>query len=243
LLSWSYQATANDSLASVAKTLGVTAEDLAKLNDLSADAKLKKGQELQIPGNYDHQINEYNSYLMLGRIQNSGRVNTPYEPRSVKNRIHQIKKGEDLAAIAKKYQITEELLRNINELEADEEYTGDRILVEYSVQPLKTATLADIALAFNVPVENLLKTNGYASEDEFDASKRVQIPYGKRMGLQNQRAGANSVSVYEVALGNKEFKKIEDKYAVPDTSLIKPATSLFNKLKSAVQGITDKKDK
>ena len=239
LQSWSYQAAANDTVAALAKKFGVKAADFAKLNDLKVDAKLKRGHALQVPWNFQHHINEHNSYLMLSMIQNRGRASTPYDRRSVKNKIHKIKQEENLAAIAKKYKITEEFLRNINGLEPEEEYRGERILVEYSVQPLKTATLADIALAFNLPVDDLIKTNGFASEQDFDPTKRIQIPYGKRMGLNNRPVRDGSFAVYEVVLGKKEFTEIEDIYAVPDRSLTKPAASLFDKVKSAVQEVAE----
>ncbi len=214
LRSWAYAVTENENLADIARRLGVSKSDLIKLNDLPDDAVLKNGQDLQIPGKFTHTINKHNQHLLLGRMQNRRRRVPPFEPASLKQTIETLKQDETIATMAKRHNTTEKHLRKMNGLEKDEEPVGERVYVEYSVQPTKTATAIDIATVFDATVEDLLDLNELESEEDFDASNRVHIPVGQRRSSL-QSVNSTSFEVYKVVLGSKQFTKIEDKYAVP----------------------------
>lgn len=217
LQSWEYQLSSNDTWDSLATLFGTTEKDLLDLNDLAADAKPASGQKIQIPGKFQYHWQPRSSYMLLAMYQGRTRIsNTPYDTRSMKSKIHTVKKDETLDSIAKKYNVSTDFLRIMNGLEPDEEL-GDRILIEYSAKVLKGKKLEDIARLFRIEMDDMLAANGLENAEDMKPEQRVQIPYGERMGLNRRSTDPNSFVVYEVVLGSGKFQKATDRRRVRPT--------------------------
>ncbi|MCA9218326.1 MAG: LysM peptidoglycan-binding domain-containing protein, partial [Planctomycetales bacterium] len=208
LKSWEHVVTANENLDSIAKYYKTTVADLTKLNGFAADVKLTTGQRIEVPGEFQYQSSDYNSYLRLAMYSNRASARVPYDRSSVRNKTYTLKEGEDLATVAKKYKVTEEFLRKMNGLEEDQE-AGPRVLVEYSVKPLEDSTLEEIANVFYMNIDEIMDVNGFKSPEDMKPGETLHIPYGKQMGMNRQAASSAGYAVYEVKLGDRKFTKAE----------------------------------
>lgn len=97
------------------------------------------------------------------------------EEISENNIIYKIKRNETLKDIAKKFNTTEELIRQENEIEEIEE--GDVVLIAeknravYVVKPLDN--LSSVANKFNVTKEYIINKNKLLSERLFIGQKLI----------------------------------------------------------------------
>lgn len=222
LQTWEYQVSKGETWSSLVELIGTTKEKLLALNKLDSDAKLTDGMKIQIPGRFQYRWHERNSYLQLAMYRNArARVTVPYDRKSVRNKIYRVKKGDTLESIAKKNKVSVDFLRVMNSLEPDEEL-GERLLIEYSVKVLKDRTLEDLLAVFRVEMDDLLAANSLKKSADMKPEQRVQIPYGKRMGLNRVASNPNSFVVYEVVLGSGKFEEAKNRRLQPPPDKEKP---------------------
>jgi membrane-bound lytic murein transglycosylase D len=122
-----------ETMATIARKLGVGRIDLAEANYLSATSRVNVGQKLLIP--------RMPSAALLGRPGTAVRADadapdavpavfeesaTDESPRQV----HRVKPGETLFSIARKYQTTVENLRLVNNLRTSTLKVGARLIVQ-----------------------------------------------------------------------------------------------------------------
>jgi peptidoglycan lytic transglycosylase D len=125
-----------ETMATVARKLGVSRIDLAEANYLSATARVAAGQKLLIP--------RMPSAALLARARESTDVTTTAEDTSdavpavfeepateeSPRLVHRVKAGESLFSIARKYQTTVEALRLVNNLRTTTLKVGTRLTVQ-----------------------------------------------------------------------------------------------------------------
>lgn len=110
-----------ETLYSIARYYGVTVESLAKANDISTMSYLHPDDELLVP--------------------NEGQIPTPTVPPTAFT--HHVRAGEQLSSIAERYGVSEERIREANDLEAGASLTAGIELIiplDPTVTPLPTET-------------------------------------------------------------------------------------------------------
>jgi membrane-bound lytic murein transglycosylase D len=124
-----------ETMATIARKLGVSRIDLAEANYLSATTRVAAGQKLLIP--------RMPSAALLARASEGADVTTAAEdtadavpavfdePAVEESRlVHRVKAGETLSSIARKYQTTVESLRLVNNLRTTTLKVGTRLIVQ-----------------------------------------------------------------------------------------------------------------
>lgn len=127
-----YQVTSDDTLDSVAKEVGISKEELKKLNGIIMDMALRPGSFLIVP-KYD---DSYEKYI--------------------------VKKGDNLYAIAKKYGVDYLSLLKLNGLdEGDYIYPEEVLIIPRGRKAYVTEeeTIESIAQKIGKPIEEIMKIN------------------------------------------------------------------------------------
>ena len=108
-----------DTLYSIARAYGVTVEELAQANNLSAEGYVHPNDQLVIPA--------------------QGQVPGPTRPAA--GVLHEVLQGEQLKDIAQRYGVSEERIREANSLEAEvQPKPGDQLMIPFNPTPTLTAT-------------------------------------------------------------------------------------------------------
>lgn len=127
-----YQVANKDTLDSIAKEVGITKEELKKLNGITMDMDLRPGSFLIVP-KYD---NSYEKYV--------------------------VKKGDNMYAIAKKYGVDYSSLLKLNGLDdGDFIYPDEVILVPRGMNAYVTEqeTIESISEKTGIPIAQLFVNN------------------------------------------------------------------------------------
>jgi len=133
-----YKVVKGDTLSGIALNYQTTIEDIIKENKLSTD-KITIGQKLLLP-DYAKKIEplDYNIY-------------------------HQIQDGDTISGLSVKYDISETLLKELNNLTDDKIYIGQKIkLIPQNMRKhtvVKGDTLWSIAVKYSVSVDQLMQYN------------------------------------------------------------------------------------
>ncbi len=147
---YSYTVKKGDSLYSIAKNNNTTVENIKNLNNLSSNL-LSLGQILEIPDNDDTDTLEYFTYT--------------------------VKSGDNLYAIARKYNTTAEQIKNLNNLASNLLSIGQILKIPLKIPSDETITiptyenyvvkkgdsLYSIAKKFNTNVNDIMKDNSLTS--------------------------------------------------------------------------------
>jgi membrane-bound lytic murein transglycosylase D len=144
----------NDTLATVARKLGVTRSDLAEANYLKTSAKVHPGQTLIVPRAPAYATTALASLsggpaapdavnaVALSDVDVPGAGDANVKPATVTNRttsappstatvrvVHKVKSGETLGAIADTYDTTVSAIRRVNHLSGATIRTGQRLTI------------------------------------------------------------------------------------------------------------------
>jgi len=115
-----------DTLYSIARQYGVTVDELAQVNNLSAAGYVHPNDQLMIP--------------------KGGQIPGPARPSGTIT--HQVQEGEQVKDIADRYGVSEERLREANNLgPKDQPKAGDRLIIPLNPTPTMTATPASTLTA------------------------------------------------------------------------------------------------
>jgi LysM repeat protein len=202
---WTHHVQQDDTLERLAQLYETTRSVLAELNGLSPTGQLEPGSDILVPGefSYHYRRNGY-SYLRLAHYVETPRQ-MPFDQTSTKMRREILGKDQNLADIAKKNDVTEAFLRQMNGL--DENATpqeGRMLLVEYSVELAEGATLEQLAQVFNAPMDRMLAVNKLENAAAVKPGQRLNIPIGDRFGddYQQERPAGQPLETkaYEVVL-------------------------------------------
>ncbi len=128
-----------ETLTSIAQKYGVSVASLKKANNLRAKSMLRVGSKLVIPVSSNREVRHNEAYSKAySKVARSRRlvsraVARPLRssPRKQSQRVHVVKRGENLGHIAEKYSITVSELRNRNRSIASGSklFVGSRLLI------------------------------------------------------------------------------------------------------------------
>ncbi|MSQ00605.1 MAG: LysM peptidoglycan-binding domain-containing protein [Myxococcales bacterium] len=110
-----------ESLGSIAKKYGVSADDVARLNHLKPKSKIKIGQELLVPARPGDKP---------GANANAAPTSEgPPTPSPGPVRTHTVRSGDTLSGIAAKYDVSVAQLQALNDLQGDTILSGQKLKV------------------------------------------------------------------------------------------------------------------
>lgn len=167
-----YTVKKGDSLTGIAKKFKVSVKDLQKRNKVSAK-HLKPGTVIVIPGAKTAAKNNEKSALQdkesarADKSQHDGgkeeSETSALRAQTTDNLYHTVKKGDTLASIAKKYSISTDDLKELNNLKSAKLKRGRKLLVKhmgpktYIVK--KGDTLWKIAKKFDMEADDIVQLN------------------------------------------------------------------------------------
>jgi membrane-bound lytic murein transglycosylase D len=130
-----------ESLASIAKKLGVSRGDLAEANGVSVKAAVRPGQRLLIPRAPSAPLlaSAPRAVDATPVLVNASRTTTADADDDVRVVTHRVKRGETLYAIANTYDVTVADLRTWNRMKGTRLDIGDRLTVRVNRAPARSA--------------------------------------------------------------------------------------------------------
>jgi membrane-bound lytic murein transglycosylase D len=156
-----YTVKSGDTISGIASRHDVSTEAVLASNDLSRTSRIYPGQELLVP--------------VSGGTGACGGV-----------LVHEVKSGESIYSIAKKYSMSCRDVLSLNELSADAViYPGQKITVSQASSPAPVAkhhkvssgeTISAIARRYGVSTGEVLKLNGLGSRDRIYPGQTIKIP-------------------------------------------------------------------
>jgi membrane-bound lytic murein transglycosylase D len=132
-LNW-YVVTSGDTMASVARKLGVTQYDLAAANALKKTALLSVGQKLMVPreGAIPSAARPDRTLAAAGRRAGAGQTPIVAQAVADSNRVkvsYVVREGDTLTSIARNFKTTVSSLQGWNNIQSDHIEIGDRLTV------------------------------------------------------------------------------------------------------------------
>ncbi|MDI1472600.1 Membrane-bound lytic murein transglycosylase D precursor [Thermodesulfovibrio sp. N1] len=179
-----YTVKKGDNIYRISKKFNVTVEDIKEANNLTTD-KLQIGMKLEIP--------EKNSKI----TKKSKELKNSTEPQ-----YHIVKKGENLYRIAKKYNISVDELKRLNDLNSNKLNIGQKLLVKAPVKPKenlsireneKVPALSNAKLDIEEKKEEIEEIKASEDLSQMSITERLLL-FAKKMLHLPYRFGGNSFS-------------------------------------------------
>lgn len=185
-----YTVVAGDSLSIIAKKFGITTDALKQANQLTSD-RIYVGQKLVIPTNAEQ-----------GKTVKIQPVDGSYTVVS----------GDSLSLIAKKFNISTEVLKKANQLSSDVIYVGQKLVIpkgNVTEQKEQTSTyivkagdsLWNIAKQYNTTVDALKKANNLQT-DTLYVGQQLTIPSTTKSETETSTTENRSTFSYSVRSGD-----------------------------------------
>ena len=209
---WLHQVQRGETLSSLARTYNTQVKTLRVMNPgvLNSDSvQLKAGMRLQVPGEFTyHYRKNGQSYLRLARYAVANVRRTPYDPGSRRTQREKVEQKISVKQFAKAKKMDVDFVCAMNGFAADDFLTkGQSVLIEHSVILNERATLAELAVFFNITMDQLLDVNDF-DPDDLEPNQRIQVPIQSRSHLGRSRPSQPQDGVYEVILGDSESAKL-----------------------------------
>ncbi len=186
--------TRGQTLSGLAKRYGVPLSELARVNDLSTRARLKRGQSLLIPGATVSPSSTHRS--------KSVQKSTSGAPR-----VHLVKRGETLSGLAKRYGVSLSELARINHLstrarlDRGQRLTlpADAVVTAQTHRVKRGETLSGLAQRYGVSLSRLARANGLSTRAKLIKGQTLSIP-ADRAGRPRIHVIRNGESLSRIAL-------------------------------------------
>lgn len=169
-----------DTIWSIAKEYGVSVNEIIKLNKLDIQKPLLINQRVIVPAKPKSAIRstgqkQIQLYLFVDEKE-VPLVRKTNEPQGVKS--HVVKNGDTIFSISKKYKITEDELRQVNGITANNYLLKGQVLkvpqVSYhSVQ--RGETLTQISRKYHTSVQKLLLANALEADQPIIPGQQLRI--------------------------------------------------------------------
>ncbi|MCA6287957.1 MAG: LysM peptidoglycan-binding domain-containing protein [Phenylobacterium sp.] len=169
-----YTVQSGDTLFGIGRKLGVSPEAIAEANGLAADARIKAGIKLRVPGVPRPDTSRRDPQAV-------GRVITVSSGAST----YVVKSGDTVDAIANRLGMTRKAFADLNGLEAPYALSVGRRL-KGPPETRRAYVVADgdsleaVARRFSVPLRTLAADNGLRSTAVLRAGQRLMLPEGYR---------------------------------------------------------------
>ncbi len=211
-----YTVKKGDNLASIAKKYKVSVKDLQKENKISA-RKMKPGTTVIIPGKNTAE-KKGRRHLAKGKgTAHTGQAayesrQTETEASAVKSPdtlYHTVRKGDTIASISKKYSISADELKELNNLKSSKLRKGRKLLVRHigpkTYVVKKGDTLMKIARKFDMEADDLMKLNEMESPS---------LTTGQKLYLE-EKVDPATADTYSEVIGKRvnideELKKVSE---------------------------------
>lgn len=163
-----YKVKSGDTLTSVANALGVTTNDIAKLNDFDSNAKLIAGQTIKVPASANT-----STTTNAQASSTSGRTLSNTEN-------YKVKSGESLTSIANKYGVSVADLAKTNNLSTNASLRiGQTIKVPKLTTTYKVKSgdsLIGLAKKYGMSVDELAKMNNLKANEQLKIGQVLTVP-------------------------------------------------------------------
>jgi LysM repeat protein len=156
-----YKVKSGDTISGIASEYEVSTDAVLAANNLARSSRIYPGQELLVP--------------VSGATGSCGKAT-----------VHEVRRGESIYSIAKKYSVPCEELLSINDLTSSAViYPGQMITVSQASSSLSSAkhhkvtsgeTISAIARRYGVSTQEVLKLNGLGSRDRIYPGQTIKIP-------------------------------------------------------------------
>jgi len=193
-----YTVRGGDSLYKIAKKFKVNIEDLKEKNGLNS-TQIKPGAKLTIPSpqtrlhKKDVEVKKDSAENAVKKSANSGNLKVSSDAYLHESLHHTVRKGETLASISKRYSISIEDLREINNIRDSRRLReGMQLLLKRTGPKTYTVRRGDniwrIAKRFGVNAEDLMEINELDSEDLRPGQKLLLEAQSEPPDVKNYRA-------------------------------------------------------
>jgi len=223
-----------ETLPSIARRYNVDLNELAKINNISSNTRLRKGKELRIPVSAITEEEVIASEVVNEKVQSKPKINTENFSK------HTIQNGESLFSIARLYGMDVARLRKINNLNY-----GDKILVGQTLyvegEPVnnsnqnislnntknndakpfnhivrKGETLSEIANKYGLTLKQIKKLNNLRTE-RIKVNQKL-IVSNNNVAINTKNSSKISKSIHKVSNG-ETLSSIAQKYGVTENQL------------------------
>lgn len=151
VFSQTYTVKKGDNIWRISKKFQVSVEEIKRANNLR-DNKLQVGMKLEIPD----------------RVSNNSQRNKEVKNKKLEPAYHTVKRGENLFRIAKKYNISVEELKRLNNLSDNKLSKGQKLIVKAPNRPIETASSNQQEKSQTVEVAENLNLNLIEKKDEIE---------------------------------------------------------------------------
>ncbi len=206
-----YKVKKGDSLNSISKKFKVPVSDIMQQNNLTSN-KLAVGTKLSIPEADKTSIKKISTRNRnVARVPNnsSTTVSDPFEVR-----YHQVKKGETIVKIAKKYSLSAERIMEINGLTTKKLKQGQQLLIKAPKPDThivkKGDSLWNISIKYNLSPEELRDINGL-EDNSLKLGQKLSLVRKNQSPEEGAQSAANSLPSFNSKLSSEAAsQKIEE---------------------------------
>jgi peptidoglycan endopeptidase LytE len=204
-----------DNPSRIAKKFKVNVQDIVKNNNLSSN-NLKPGTKITIPSKekgsiHINKINPPSTPFSKGELGGFSNYNIKPVKRQEDNLYHLVKKGDSLFCIARKYSISVNELKEINNLRTTKLKPGQELIVKqigpksYTVR--KGDNIDKIARRFNIDIDELRDINSLETDllkpgQKILLEPEIEPDEPKNDGIKNYEA------ILSQAGADEEIKKL-----------------------------------
>ena len=182
-------------LSSIAETYGISAEDIARANELKDRHKLREGQVLYIPDNAD-KVLETLHYVRFLREQ---KLAERKQASPIKVTAYVVQNGDTLWSIANAFDLDVNSLFGSNKLnDVNVLKPGKTIRVPNQdgifVKLKKNDTLKKLANEYNIFVSAIAAANGFNEDAALSSGAEIFLPGAKAIAFVDSERGKSAVS-------------------------------------------------
>lgn len=244
-----YTVRKGDTLSELAVRFDTSVARLAELNRIDNPNLILIGQKLKLPGEKDGVTTKASS----GKAKTSDKVKASSKIKkapshrlpSSKAKTHLVKRGESLAEIAKRHDISVKRLKSINGLVNNRVYAGTRLRISgkgYVVKGGKGGgtyrvaggdTLSDIALRFDTTVAKLKKLNKLHKSTIY-VKQKLKLP-GKRSWV-CPLEGARFINDWGFHRSGGRYHEGTDLFAKKHTPVLAPVAGKVERVDGKLGG-------
>lgn len=224
-----------ETLPSIARRYNVDLNELAKINNIPSNSRLRKGKELRIPVSAITEEEVIASEVVNEKVQTKSKINTDNFSK------HTIQNGETLFSIARLYGMDVARLRKINNLNyGDKILVGQTLYVEgepvnnsnqnitlnnsnknTDISPTshivkKGETLSEIANKYGLTLNQIKKLNNLRSE-KVNVNQKL-IVSNNNVAVNTKNSSKITKNVHKVSNG-ETLSSIAQKYGITENQL------------------------
>lgn len=171
-----YTVKSGDTLIGLAKELGVTAEDIAKLNEFDSNAGLIQGRTIKVPATKSNKAQSDKNQSTKADTK----IDTNQGRTLAKTENYKVKKGESLTSLASQYNVSVEDLAKTNNLSPKAGLRVGQVIKVPKFTDTYTVksgdTLIGLARQYGVSTDELATMNNIKSTTQLKRGQKLTVP-------------------------------------------------------------------